>query len=264
MAKSKHQVTKKPAKKAVAKPKAKPSFTKKRQDNPQKQIPGMLVADKKNPANRKKQLGDFIDMEAELLSGKTLLSVKRPVGKPCKLAQLPDFVYTRLMQYIILGCFDHVAAASVGIVKNTFYTWKARGEVSRKGIYRRFYLDLCQARGIARQIAEMNVKTKDALNWLKCGPGRSKEDEQGWTETPTMIQEGATINIQQNIDSSPERRLGVSGALAELQKIGVLQITEQGQGLLGQFAADEITEDDIYEESGNDNGNGHSSNGKAG
>lgn len=241
----------------------KPSYTKKPQPKRQKQIPGILVEERKNPANRKKLLGDYTDLEAELLSGK-LLSVRRPVGGVPKLKTLPDAIYTRFLQYIMLGCYDHVAAASVGITPMTFYNWKRRGEGSRKGIFRRFYLDVLQAQGVARQIAEQQVKTKEALAWLKSGPGRSTEDAPGWTETPTVLREGDTFNFQQNIDSSPERRLGVIGAMAELQKLGYLQVTEQGQGLLGVPAADEITDDDILDEGTSDNGNGHASNGKAG
>lgn len=79
-------------------------------------------------------------------------------------------------RYIRAGVFDWVAAAAVGISKQTFWTW-SRSDKEEHAFFR---AKVEEARAQARAKCEIVVHEKDPLAWLMRGPGRDRPDAPGW------------------------------------------------------------------------------------
>jgi hypothetical protein len=87
-----------------------------------------------------------------------------------------------ILSYIRSGGYPWVAAESAGIPRAVFRQWLGRGAKSQgRGIYRRFYVNILQARAQARLGAEVETRKRDPRFWLTHGPGREKPNLPGWT-----------------------------------------------------------------------------------
>lgn len=110
-------------------------------------------------------------------------TVKRGrVGRLRRMMLYQKEVYSRLLALIQSGVSDFIAAEFLRIDCNTFRNWLRRGHQERKGIYRRFLLDVMQAQAHARLNAELVVRKENPLAWLRLGPGRTQPGRPGWTE----------------------------------------------------------------------------------
>ncbi|MCI0456137.1 MAG: hypothetical protein L0Z62_04050 [Gemmataceae bacterium] len=88
----------------------------------------------------------------------------------------------RICAFIRAGGYPEVAAEAVGVPRRVFERWMARG--LRQGArepYRSFAESVRQAEAEARIRAEIAAYKKDALNWLKGGPGREGTGRPGWS-----------------------------------------------------------------------------------
>lgn len=155
------------------------------------------------------------------------------VGRKSALERLlesqPD-ILGKVINYIKLGAYDHVAAQALGVRAETFARWMRKG--SRKSapkLYRQFYDDISQAKAQARLLAEVQVKQDDPKYWLRIGPGRTKENLPGWTEQPDMVIEQHSTHEHAHTHShqltvTPD----VAGeALGHLARLGLIQGTRQ-------------------------------------
>lgn len=97
--------------------------------------------------------------------------LKRQYGIKC-LKQVATLPYKRMLELIRMGCYDHVAAASLGITPHTFLKWLKQGAEGYSPATRKFYLDVMEARNQARALAEIEVKKLDPKFWLTRGPGK--------------------------------------------------------------------------------------------
>jgi hypothetical protein len=88
----------------------------------------------------------------------------------------------QICAYIRAGGYAPVAAEAAGLPRRVFERWLARGRKKRApGEYREFAEAVRQAEAHARLRAEMAAYKKDAMNWLKSGPGRESADRPGWS-----------------------------------------------------------------------------------
>src|SRR5947209_2304864 len=88
----------------------------------------------------------------------------------------------QICAYIRAGGYPPVAAQAAGVSGKLFKRWLTRG--ARKGArepYRSFAESVRQAEAQARLGAEMAAYKKDAMGWLKSGPGRETADGPGWS-----------------------------------------------------------------------------------
>jgi hypothetical protein len=79
------------------------------------------------------------------------------------------------------GGFAHVAAEAAGLPREVFARWMARGErADAPASYRAFARAIREAEAQGRLQAELNVRNKKPLDWLKSGPGKASADNPGW------------------------------------------------------------------------------------
>jgi len=153
-------------------------------------------------------------------------------GRRMALYRLPPETYQAFLQYLRLGAFDHVAAAALGITPETLKRWTKRGEKESSGIYRSFYLDVLEARGHARLMAELQVKRDDPKFWLTRGPGKTKPGLPGWTEE-------AAIRLNGEVEHRTTEQIAPLPNLAEaleiLQELGLLTLSEATKQLFRQL-----------------------------
>lgn len=189
----------------------------------------------------------------QVAQGKLLLSPRRKVGRELILKRITSQEYTRFLSIIVQGAFDHVAAGCIGVTPETYFRWMRRGREARKGIFRKFYLDVLRAQALARRQAESEVKLMKALDWLRSGPGRTTEELPGWTEKAAIeIQQPINVNIGEQGPTHEDKRATMAEAMAELERLGLIQTTERGRQVLGiggpVIDADEVTESDLFDE----------------
>jgi hypothetical protein len=88
----------------------------------------------------------------------------------------------KIAAFIRAGGFAHVAAEAAGLPREVFARWLARGERDdAPAKYRAFARAIREAEAQARLQAELNVRSKKPLDWLKAGPGKSSTDNPGWS-----------------------------------------------------------------------------------
>ncbi|HYT92910.1 MAG TPA: hypothetical protein VEL76_29605 [Gemmataceae bacterium] len=88
----------------------------------------------------------------------------------------------QICAFIRAGGYLPVAAEAAGVPRKVFARWLTRG--LKKGArepYRSFAESVRQAEAQARLQAEMAAFKKDALGWLKGGPGRETAARAGWS-----------------------------------------------------------------------------------
>jgi hypothetical protein len=96
--------------------------------------------------------------------------------------RLTPAVGQQICAFIRAGGYPPVAAEGAGVPRKLFARWLARG--LRKGArepYRSFAESVRQAEAQARLGAEMAAYKKDAMGWLKGGPGRETTARPGWS-----------------------------------------------------------------------------------
>ncbi len=88
----------------------------------------------------------------------------------------------QICAYIRAGGYPPVAAEAAGVPRRLFRRWLARGLKKRaRAPYRGFAEAVRQAAAQARLAAETAAFKKDAVNWLKSGPGRETAALPGWS-----------------------------------------------------------------------------------
>jgi hypothetical protein len=178
---------------------------------------------------------------------------KHVAGRKSAIASLDRQSYERMLQYIRLGAFCHVAAQSLGVSNQTFWKWMRKGEFHRKGPYRRFYLDVCHAQAEARMLAEVEVRKMDPRFWLSKGPGKTKPGDPGWTDEIHQIQggmQGMEGPGGHGGNQAPATLEDAAKAFQVLEQIGVVQRTETGRKLFeGQVSGVDNDGDEGLQES---------------
>ncbi|MCC6420963.1 MAG: hypothetical protein IT429_22230 [Gemmataceae bacterium] len=95
--------------------------------------------------------------------------------------RLTPQVAQEICAFIRAGGYPKVAAQASGIPPRVFALWLKRGlRKDAREPYRSFAEAVRQAEAQARVGAEMAAYKKDALNWLKGGPGRDQAGSPGW------------------------------------------------------------------------------------
>lgn len=111
------------------------------------------------------------------------ISSQRKKGRKHLLTVIPLASLTRMINYIRNGAYDWVAAQAVGIDPATFQRWmKDGGLETAEAPIRQFYASVCEAKASARITAEVEVKRDNPQFWLRCGPGKTKPNQPGWTD----------------------------------------------------------------------------------
>ena len=87
----------------------------------------------------------------------------------------------KLEKYLRGGAFDWVAAEAAGISRRSFYRWIAWGEEGKEP-YAQMEARVRRAKALARVGAELLVRDRNPLAWLRLGPGRERRGEPGWTD----------------------------------------------------------------------------------
>jgi hypothetical protein len=101
------------------------------------------------------------------------------LGAPLKLT---DELITQICTLIKGGVFGHVAAQACGVSRRTYFGWMAQGaEGDGPEPYASFAKRVTNAKAIARSKAELRVAKTDPATWLLKGPGRHRQDDEGWT-----------------------------------------------------------------------------------
>lgn len=154
-------------------------------------------------------------------------------GRPSKLQELMEndpTTYQKILMYIRAGAYDHVVAEAMGVAADTFSRWMSRGRQHEKdgkqSPYRRLHRDVVEARAQARLMVEMEVRRTNPEFWLRCGPGRTREDMPGWTDKPLQVSVTTQPSPPQPID-----RRTLAEALCVLEDLGLIQRTEVGRAL---------------------------------
>ena len=140
----------------------------------------------------------------------------------------PD-VQSAICRYILSGGFPHIAAEAVGVPREVFHRWLLLARARRpRRKYRLFYEAVMQARAQVRLAAEGKALVKDALAWLKFGPGKDTVDPPGWTNParalPQEDAQAANLLLRQEtqgllatllrvLQPFPEARAAVAEAL---------------------------------------------------
>lgn len=188
------------------------------------------------------------------------ISSQRKKGRKHLLTVIPLASLTRMINYIRNGAYDWVAAQAVGIDPSTFARWMLEGMLeTAEAPIRQFYVSVCEAKASARITAEVEVKRDNPQFWLRCGPGKTKPNQPGWTDERNAN------------DSIATGLLGTSGIDNEVSSGEAQQVTIiQNQQVLVMGDALKILDDlglikpgvnalptqPIIEPS-NSNGNGH-------
>ena len=116
--------------------------------------------------------------------------------------KLTPEVQNKVVAFVRSGSFAWVAAEAAGISKATYYRWMKRGGEATHGIYRDFYEAVREAMAQARVAAEIAVREHNPLAWLRYGPGRSRPDEPGWTESHEVTGlDGGPVRFTLNLAS---------------------------------------------------------------
>jgi hypothetical protein len=104
--------------------------------------------------------------------------------------RLTPVLQQAITAYIRAGGFDHVAAEAAGVPRWVFDKWLDAGQRKEgRKVYRRFVAAVRQAGAQARLGAEIAVLKAKPLDWLKCGPGKERPGNPGWS-TAARAQSG--------------------------------------------------------------------------
>lgn len=164
-------------------------------------------------------------------TARQLLKLKsKERGRSSKLERLPADRLERVLEWVRLGVYDHVAAMSLGICKTTWSKWMKVGEIATEegeygNIYSMFYLAVQEARSDARVLAEVEVYQGSPITWLK-----SVAPEE-WSEVARLkIDAAHAVSGEVGFNLIPVET--VMEGLSYLQELGYLAPTELGSKLL--------------------------------
>lgn len=126
------------------------------------------------------------------------------------------------------GAFDWIAAEANGIDRETFKLWMRTGIRRKREPYLSFVRDVRSARAQARLSAEIEVRKEQPFSWLRFGPGRERDGEEGWTESSEIRHSGSiglmqsqewtvvSVAIEAALENYPEAKLAVAEAMKRL------------------------------------------------
>jgi hypothetical protein len=103
-------------------------------------------------------------------------------------------VQQKIVAFVRAGSYDWVAAEANGVDRQTFWEWIRRGEGREHpdrpptDLYANFAKEVREARAQARSAAEVEVRQANPEFWLRCGPGKERPGEPGWTERPAQLE----------------------------------------------------------------------------
>lgn len=139
--------------------------------------------------------------------------------------EIIDAIAERIRQ----GTFPYIAAQSVGVARSTFYDWMGRGESGRTP-FSELLDKVREASAAARHDAEARVFQEKPLEWLRLGPGRSKPNEPGWTDTMVLAgdPERPIEHHHQHGSYLVLDEAETAETLEELEKAGIIQINRAG------------------------------------
>jgi hypothetical protein len=151
------------------------------------------------------------------------------------ISALTEEAYQKIMAYVRVGCFAHVAAQAVGIPRSVYRRWLNRGRkhyyAGKNTRYAALYHELLSSHYTARASAEAKVWQTDPRWWLTHGP--AKED---WhPEASITLSGGKPISIHHQHTGSfqeisqEEIQSSVAQALSILGEMGFLQLTDAGK-----------------------------------
>lgn len=223
-----------------------------------------------NPSNANGVNGDQIDPE-QLEPGRNGIDPNCPIRALFPFAQdyqLPDAglngrrpkitqLSSKMVAYVLLliraGGYKQQAAKALGITCVTFNSWLDRGakdlDQGKSTPYSRFLIAVEKAEGEARISAELTVRAKDPLSWLKSGPGKTRHGQPGWTdevavgggEEPIRVEHehhhDGKIQIDENVSHAhllidarqPSGTDMLANAFSHLEELGIVQPTELGR-----------------------------------
>lgn len=208
----------------------------------------------------------------ELDAGMEMFPTPTHPGRSLKLKHLlsdeNQHVYRKLLLFIEKGVYDYVVAEALGISQTTFYRWLREGSYAKSGLKRQFWQDVTQARAKARLVKELEVARDDAKFWLRCGPGKTKQDRPGWTENIAVVgdAEADAVQVEGEFVSAvgyedPEPS-DLAQTLAVIAQLGFLEGVQAKQTLkLGQASntvdMEESPEDFVDDDGGDVGTKGH-------
>ena len=126
------------------------------------------------------------------------------------------------------GSYDWIAAEANGIDRQTFKLWMRKGQRQKREPYLSFVKDVKTARAQARLSAEIEVRKDQPFNWLRFGPGRERDGEEGWTESSEIRHSGSvgvmqsqewtviSVAIEAALENYPDAKLAVAEAMRNL------------------------------------------------
>jgi hypothetical protein len=137
-----------------------------------------------------------------------------------------------LCERIKAGAFDHVAAESLGVPAKRYRRWLARGRTRRApALCRSLVVGVLQARGHARMMAELDMRTGNPKVWLLHGPGRERAGRPGWSAAPrpegraggpngNVLLDPVTLNllraIEEGLAGNPEGQAAIHQVLGNV------------------------------------------------
>lgn len=186
-------------------------------------------------------------------------------GRRPRIEQLNAETYAKMLLLIRAGVFKHQVAKGFGVTTTTFNIWLERGrndiEANRLTPYSQLVLDVEQAEGTARIQMELRIAETNPEFWLRNGPGKTKPNEPGWTDTqaveggenPLQVNHNHSGNIKVESEvrgvhlviskDSVDGRELIAGAMANLQQQGMIAPTEQGRKIfLENLLKNKLTE----------------------
>jgi hypothetical protein len=147
-------------------------------------------------------------------------------GRPTLLT--PE-THRAIIAAIRAGAFVWIAAEANGVDRETFKLWMRIGTRTKKEPYFSFVQEVRAARAQARLAAEIEIRRDMPFNWLRFGPGREREGEEGWTESSEVRHSGSVAVVQSEewiriasaleeaLAPFPEARVAVAKALQGIQ-----------------------------------------------
>jgi hypothetical protein len=163
------------------------------------------------------------------------------MAKPGRRPEIRSDITAMIVQKIIAGAFPTVAATSSGVNESTFLRWLRRGRRTRSPkAYRNFYNAIEGAKGKACHDAETRVFTKEPLEWLRRGPGRSR-----WGDRTEIEISGNPRRPLEISEASPFSIVALAQSQVILAEVGVIpELTDDAKKSLVAFGESQTTKED--------------------
>ena len=168
-------------------------------------------------------------------------------------------VYKQILTFIRGGAYDYIAAEAAGVTSETWARWLARGAEARHGTpLRQFHDDVMQARAQARAMKEIEVAREDPKFWLRCGPGKTRQGRDGWTENVAIVGDAMAdpISHEEHVEIEGHMRLTVDDAPVSDLAQALLILQQYGLTDLSALAAGNVPTPQIPRSLSENNGAG--------